>query len=192
MQVNYLITTEGEIHVNTVKIQEAKVKGLPMLSEEVLSDAVSTGAFPDDLSDYLLKGSPPLKKTAAKKSATAGPKKTRAAKTLEEADAEADEEEEAPKAKRGAAAAKATKATAAKVTKAAAKATAKATAAAGKALNGLTFAISGTLSEGRAHWEDLISSAGGRLAGSVTNAVRIQFAFHHVLFLFILDAIEMC
>lgn len=66
-----MITTEGEIHVNTVKIQEAKVKGLPMLSEEVLSDAVSTGTFPDDLSDYVLAGSPPLKSRASAKASSA-------------------------------------------------------------------------------------------------------------------------
>lgn len=117
--MNYLLTTEGEILVDTIKIQTARVKGLPMLSEEVISDAVATGAFPDDLSDYLLKGSPPLKSTGAKKTEPARAKKARAA-TLEEAD----EEAEAKPAKRGAAA----KASTAKATTAKRGAAAKAAA----------------------------------------------------------------
>lgn len=42
----------------------------------------------------------------------------------------------------------------------------------GNSLEGLTFAITGPLSQPRKHFEDLISSNGGRLAGSVTKAVR--------------------
>lgn len=166
--MNYLITTEGEIHVNTTKIQEAKVKGLPMLGEEVLTDAIATGAFPDDLSDYLLKGSPPLKAGAPKKAAAAaGPKKTRVAKTLEEAD----EEEAAKPAKKTA------KTSAAKTTTAKAS-TAKATTAkaAGKLpFQDKVFAISGALSQmTRKEWEQQIVENGGRVAASVTKAVRIK------------------
>lgn len=40
------------------------------------------------------------------------------------------------------------------------------------ALEGLTFAISGTLPRPRKHFEDLITNNGGKVASSVTNAVR--------------------
>lgn len=169
--MDYLITTEGEIHVDTTKVQEARVKGLPMLGEEVLTDAIATGAFPDDLTDYVLKGSPPLKKTAGKKAtaaaaASTGPKKTRAVKSLEEADAEV--EAAAPKAK--AATAKATAKPTAKAT------TTKAAAKGGEALAGCVFAITGALSLPRKDFENLITANGGRVSATVTKAVRRQFA----------------
>jgi hypothetical protein len=47
--------------------------------------------------------------------------------------------------------------------------------AGGNALEGITFAISGPLSKPRKHWEDLITSQGGTLAGSVTAAVRLVY-----------------
>lgn len=91
LQVNYLLTTDGEILVNTIKIQDARAKGIPFLSEAAITDTIATGEWPEDLSDYVLDGSPPLKRTAAKKSAAAAAparaKKTKA--TLEEADEEA-------------------------------------------------------------------------------------------------------
>lgn len=48
----------------------------------------------------------------------------------------------------------------------------------GNALAGLTFAITGPLSQTRKHFEDLISSNGGHLAGSVTKAVRLTMVFY--------------
>lgn len=150
-QVQYVITTDEEIAVNPTKIQEAKVKGLPMVSEDVLSAAIKAGAMPD-LTPYLLTGSPSAapasaaataaaaKKATAAKAAAAGKKATAAKSTAAVEDD--DEEEEEVKPKRGAAAKKSAKKASAAMdvdepaaapapkTTAAAKRTAKETAAA--------------------------------------------------------------
>lgn len=47
----------------------------------------------------------------------------------------------------------------------------------GNSLQGLTFAITGPLSQTRKHFETLISDNGGTLAGSVTKTVRPRHLF---------------
>jgi len=84
-----------------------------MVSEEVITDAIATGAFPDDLSDYVLKGSAPVKSTVVKKPEPARAKKARAA-TLAEADEEAEEATKKPAKKAAAKPVAAAKASTAK------------------------------------------------------------------------------
>jgi hypothetical protein len=152
-QVNYVLTTESEIAGGTTKIETARVKGIPLLSEDVITDSVSSGVFPDDLSDYLLEGAP-------KKGGSAHARPSRATKkkaTLEEAD-----EAELTVAAKKSVASLPTKM----------KAMLKGVSASANCFEGLTFAISGILSKPRKHWEVVIAEHGGRVSGSVTGTVR--------------------
>lgn len=134
-----MITTDKEVASGTAKVATALEKGLPLVSELFVQDAIKYGAVPADLSKYRVDS--------------------------DDADVDySDEEEEKPKKK------KSQKATLDEADAAQAK---KANGPSAKCLAGVVFAISGTLSKPRKEIEKQIAKYGGKLAGSVTNAVQI-------------------
>jgi histone H3/H4 len=82
-KVDYVITTEKGLAADTQKIQDARDKGLPILSEEALIDAIDNGEWSNYVLPYELEEESKKKKASRKhkKTASESARSTRKAKT---------------------------------------------------------------------------------------------------------------
>lgn len=82
-KVDYVITTEKGLDADTKKIQDARDKGLPILSEEALIDAIDRREWSDHLRPYELEEGSKKEKTSRKhkKTASESARSTKKSKT---------------------------------------------------------------------------------------------------------------
>ena len=141
------MTTEREVESPTVKVETAIVNGVPIVSEEFVTDCIESGVIPVPIDDHYIlhgaSGSSAPKKTG-KGGSTSASHSVPSSSTVKSSS----------------------------TSKTATKIDVPGDNPAGPVFAGITFAISGTLSLPRKQIESLITRHGGKVASSVNRSVK--------------------